>query len=156
VASESHPSERGRRGGSGSIERAGATGTAGADDGEAQDELRLPWKRSNEDFIRRWLVVGPFPGGLGTDALAAAGGEAAAQPTEGLEVQRADGSRISWHTVTSWVDTVGLDDLEAAKDDSVAYAFATVSRAAAGRALLSLGSDEGVRVWLNGKAGAQP
>lgn len=116
-----------------------------------KDELRLPWKRGNDEFIRRWLVVGPFPGGLDGDALAAGGGEATAQPTEGLEVARADGSKTAWRNVTSWIDTVGLDDLEAAKEDAFAYAFARVNRAAAGKALLSLGSDEGVRVWLNGK-----
>ncbi len=116
-----------------------------------KDELRLPWKRGDDSFIRRWLVVGPFPGGLEADALASAGGEATAQPADGAEVPRADGTRVKWHPLTSWVDTVSLEELEGAKDQVVAYAFARVRRAAAGKALLSVGSDEGIRVWLNGK-----
>ncbi|MBN2371709.1 MAG: prolyl oligopeptidase family serine peptidase, partial [Vicinamibacteria bacterium] len=116
-----------------------------------KDELRLPWKRGNEDHIRRWLVVGPFAGGLSTDCLAAAGGEAAVQPKDGQQVERPDGSRVKWHPLTSWADVVGLEELEGAKDDVVAYAFAKVTRPAAGNALLSIGSDEGIRVWLNGK-----
>jgi dienelactone hydrolase len=124
---------------------------AGVSPGRLKDELRLPWKRGNEDFIRRWLVIGPFAGGLETDGLAASGGEAAAEPREGIEVQRADGTHVQWHAVVSWVDTVGLDDLEAVTADSFAYAFAKVARASAGRALLSVGSDEGIRVWLNGR-----
>src|SRR6185369_12901290 len=37
-------------------------------------------------------------------------------------------------------------------DGAVAYAFATVQRAAAGKAMLSIGSSDGIRVWLNGKS----
>jgi dienelactone hydrolase len=116
-----------------------------------KDELRLPWTRGDESFIRRWLVVGPFAGDLATDPLASQGGEASAQPQDGLELKRADGSNVKWHSVTSWGDAVSLEDLEGNKDGVVAYAFAKVTRSAAGKALLAVGSDEGIRVWLNGR-----
>jgi hypothetical protein len=38
-----------------------------------KDEMRMPWTRNQERYIRRWLVVGALPGTLDQDALAAAG-----------------------------------------------------------------------------------
>jgi dienelactone hydrolase len=116
-----------------------------------KNDSRMPWARNDERFIRSWLVVGAFAGGLEVDALAPAGGEASARPADGQEVKRADGSSVTWHPLTSWVDIVELADLTGPRDNAIAYAFATVPRAATGKALLSVGSDEGVRVWLNGK-----
>ena len=42
-----------------------------------KDELRMPWTRGDDDFLRQWLVAGPFAGGLGADRLSGQGGEAA-------------------------------------------------------------------------------
>ena len=128
-----------------------AQGQPSAPQAKLKDELRMPWTRGDASYVRRWLVVGPFAGDLATDPLAGQGGEASAQPQDGLEVKRADGSIAKWHFVTSWADVVSLEDLEGNKDGVVAYAFARVTRSAAGKALLAVGSDEGVRVWLNGK-----
>jgi dienelactone hydrolase len=116
-----------------------------------KDELRMPWTRGDLTYIRRWLVMGPIAGDLQTDHLTSQGGETSVQPQDGLELKRADGSTVKWHVLTSWADAVGLEDLEGNKDGVVAYASAKVTRASAGRALLSVGSDEGIRVWLNGK-----
>ena len=30
-----------------------------------KDELRMPWLRGNGDFLRQWLVAGPFACGWG-------------------------------------------------------------------------------------------
>ncbi len=111
----------------------------------------MPWTRGDESSIRRWLVVGPIAGDLQTDHLTSQGGEASVQPQDGVELKRADGSSVKWHFLTSWADAVSLEDLEGNKDGVVAYAFAKVTRPTAGKALLSVGSDEGIRVWLNGK-----
>ena len=112
-----------------------------------KEELRMPWARGGTDFLRQWLVVGPFAGGLDTDGL---GGEAAAAPAEGQEVKHADGTSLRWHAQKAWSDDVSFGDLPGAGAGSVAYAFAKVSRPTAGPALLSLGSRDGIRVWLNG------
>jgi len=115
-----------------------------------KDEMRMPWTRNDERYIRRWLVVGALPGTLDQDVLGAAGGEASVRPSDGTEVKRPDGTVARWRNTDSWTDAVGFEDLEGPKEDVVAYAFATVSRPKAGEALLAFGSDEGVRVWLNG------
>jgi hypothetical protein len=51
----------------------------------------------------------------------------------------------------SWSDAINLDFPEAPKDGVIAYAFAKITRQQAGKALISLGSNGGMRVWLNGK-----
>ncbi|MGO9864809.1 MAG: prolyl oligopeptidase family serine peptidase [Terriglobales bacterium] len=120
-----------------------------------KDEMRMPWQRGDENFLRLWLVAGPFPCGLATDCLVsqggAQGGEAGVQPTDGLELKRADGTTVKWHSQKSWGDVVAFDDLAEPKDGAVGYAFTKVTRPKAGKALLSVGSGDGIRVWLNGK-----
>ncbi len=116
-----------------------------------KEEMRSTWSRSDSRFIRNWLVVGAFPGGLNHDALAVQGGEADLRPKDGMEVKRADGTGAKWHPLTAWGDGVGLEFSDGPKVDAFCYAYATVSRTKPGRALLSFGSDEGARVWLNGK-----
>jgi dienelactone hydrolase len=116
-----------------------------------KDEMRLPWQRSDENYIRPWLVAGPFPCALENDCLAMQGGEADARPMDGQEQRRTDGSNVNWHSQRSWGDAVGFDDLPGPKDGAVAYAFAKVSRPTAGKALLSVGSAGGIRLWLNGR-----
>lgn len=113
-----------------------------------KDELRMPWQRGDRNFLRLWLVAGPFRCELDTDCL---GGEAAIRATDGLEQKRADGSIVKWHSQKSWGDAVAFDGLADPKEGAVGYAFTKVSRSAAGKALLLVGSEDGVRVWLNGK-----
>lgn len=116
-----------------------------------KDEMRMPWHRSDEDFLRLWLVAGPFPGGLDTDCLHGQGGDASTLPTDGLELKRADGTMVKWHSQKAWDDILHFDDLTAPRDGAIACAFLKVNRPAAGKALLSVGSGDGIRVWLNGK-----
>jgi dienelactone hydrolase len=131
-------------------------------DGASQalkDEFRMPWTRNEGRYIRRWLVAGAFSfqdsqpsGALHTDFLAEQGGESSIDPRQGMKARRADGSNLTWKWLDSWGDVVNLaDSVEGPKEYAVAYAFASVSRAKAGKALLSVGSDECVRVWVNGK-----
>lgn len=115
-----------------------------------RDEHRLPWTRNDDWAIRTWLVAGPFDATLEQDAL---GGEGAIRPKGDQQQPRAAGGSVKWKSFTAWTDTVELDGGIgglSADATGVAYAFATVNRAQAGPALLSLGSDDGVRVWVNG------
>jgi dienelactone hydrolase len=116
-----------------------------------KDELRMPWKRGDESFLRLWLVAGPFPCELAADCLGAKDGETGARPTDGQEQKRSDGTNVRWHSQKSWSDDVTFGDLSGARDGDVAYAFARLTRQTAGQALLSIGSRDGVRVWLNGR-----
>ena len=111
----------------------------------------MPWQRGERNFLRLWLVARPFPCGLETDCLSGQGGEAGTRATDGLEQKRADGTSVKWHSQKSWGDVVAFDDLTGSKDGAVAYAFTKVSRSKSGKALLLAGSEEGIRVWLNGK-----
>ena len=116
-----------------------------------KDEMRQPWQRGDWNYLRQWLIAGPFPCTLESDCLGAAGSEAAIRPKDGQEQKRADGTSVKWRPVKSWDDTVGLDDPDGSRAGTVAYAFKTISRPKAGKAQLSLGSADGIRVWVNGK-----
>jgi predicted esterase len=119
----------------------------------AEDEARMPWARSDGWFVKTWLVAGPFVEALDADPLAGQGGEAGLKAQANAELKRADGTVLRWKESTSWSDAFGVDDSLSltAPESGTAYAYALVKRAAAGPALLSLGSDDGVRVWVNGK-----
>ncbi|HEU4780585.1 MAG TPA: prolyl oligopeptidase family serine peptidase [Steroidobacteraceae bacterium] len=114
-----------------------------ANAGTLKDEMRQPWQRGNTDFVRQWKIAGPFKCSLEAECLGNAGAEAAARPTEG--------GAVSWRDLNSWGNEVSYDGFQGSRDGAVGFAFATVNRARAGKATLSLGSAGGVRVWVNGK-----
>src|SRR5688500_10918563 len=107
--------------------------------------MRQPWQRGSTDYLRRWLVLGPLDCDLPTDCLKC---EAAASPVDGTEQTVANGAAKKWRRTYSWDDTVNIGD---AKNGQVAYAFVTIPREKAGKARVSIGTRDGVRVWLNGK-----
>jgi len=138
---------------------------------DPMDDMRLMWKppTANEGFIRKWLVCGPFPippqegqdthdpmpsgAGLATDYLKQHGGEVMIRPVAGMIHKRSDGSEARWREVVSDTDKLDLKALfekEGSTDNCVAYAYATVERDKAGPAYLTLGSDDGARVWVSG------
>ena len=112
-----------------------------------KEEMRMPWTRGDTDYIRNWVVAGPLACKLEEDCL---GGEGAAHPKADDESKRPDGSTVKWRAARPWGDhaTVGGDD---ATPDKISYAFTTFKRDKAGRATVSLGSDNGIRAWVNGK-----
>ncbi len=114
-----------------------------------KDQMRMPWQRGGVDYIRTWTVSGPHKCDLARDCLDIPGGEAAA--AFGASQIRGDGSALTWNPQTSWGDFISFDAVPAPKDGAVAYAFATIERATAGPARLSIGSADGVRVFVNGK-----
>jgi enterochelin esterase-like enzyme len=117
-----------------------------------EDAARMPWERSDGRFVKTWLVAGPFAEPLDVDPLAGQGGEAALKGAANAEIKRADGTVVRWKESTAWSDAFGVEDALGlrAPESGTAYAYAVVKREAAGPALLSLGSDDGIRVWVNG------
>jgi CubicO group peptidase (beta-lactamase class C family) len=111
-------------------------------------------------FMTRWLVLGPIPIGDGAapdearqqrafadDLLRAAGGETAVQPAPKAHAQ-AGGKDLRWRVVSSSSDIV---DLEGTKNAfAVAYAWAEIDMPKPARAVLGIGSDDGIKVWING------
>jgi CubicO group peptidase (beta-lactamase class C family) len=125
---------------------------------------RYPGVETNE-ALRSWLVLAPIPistdakeapaepaqrAAFGRDFLAAAGGEGAAAPRAGEKVA-IDGKEYEWRLVTSESDTVSFDSGTGPVPFAVAYAFAEVGIPAARKALVGLGSDDAVKVWVNGR-----
>lgn len=121
-----------------------------------KDQIRQPWVRSNERFIRaNWQVLAEVPLASSADALAqdpfaTTGGEAALKPGNESSPKLADGTALKWRSVTSWGDAIDLSDGNGLKRNLAAYAANLIRRDEAGKALLCLGSDEGMRVWVNG------
>jgi dienelactone hydrolase len=113
----------------------------------------MPWTRSDSWFLRKWLVAGPFAEPLEVDPLADQGGEGAVRAAANTELRRKDGAVVRWKESTSWSDAFGVDEALGlvAPDSGTAYASAVVRRASAGPALLAIGSDDGIRVWVNGR-----
>lgn len=122
-----------------------------------KDDMRLLWQRADEGgFLRHWLVCGEFPNpnatGLEIDYLTAQGGEARIHPWPGMAERRPDGTAAIWTEETSPDDVFDL--LKAFPDrptENVAgYAYSEILWPRTEMAVLSVGSDDGVKVWVNG------
>jgi len=116
-------------------------------------DLSLPPSNSvNGEYIKGWLVLGPFfPDDLGKDFLADVGGEANINPKAGDTVMTADGKTLTWKRYQSNVDIINLLDAVGNHEHATAYAFCVLQSETAGNAEISLGSDDGVVVWMDGK-----
>jgi predicted esterase len=139
-------------------------GNCVATEQKLKGEMRMLWSRSDDAFLREWLLCGVFPSapksgdehprqGYDIDYLGELGGEAAARPVVGQTVKRPDGSVAIWTNYTSDGDIVDFIRAFAGQrnTNTVAYAYTTIDRDEAGRAILALGSDDSVKVWLNGE-----
>ena len=126
-------------------------------------DLRASWDkaqaRANEDSLKDWHLIGPFPGKTkGTISLDEQ------TPVDRDFAKRADGSADLLTTykvgtnVLKWKKTkansVGLVDLMADLGSCEwcnAYAYTEVEEIHGRDTALSCGSDDGIRIWLNGK-----
>jgi CubicO group peptidase (beta-lactamase class C family) len=126
-------------------------------------------QKESSDFIRTWLLCGVFPNpphegdqfydhtppciGLETDYLIAHGGETNIAPVAGMTHKRPDATEVQWFEYSSPADIIDFNS--AFKDqvtiNVVAYAYTVVKSTTAGKAMLALGRDDGIRVWLNGE-----
>jgi hypothetical protein len=105
-----------------------------------------------------WLVCGPFPNveckGFTEDFLVSVGGEAAIVPKEGMQHDSAvaDGGKATWKRLKPSGD--GIIDFVGSlsgKNDVVGYAFCFIPSDSDVAASIELGSDDGVRLWINDK-----
>jgi hypothetical protein len=127
------------------------------------EALRSAWERSKarleEEFIRDWHVIGPFkcePGRRnGLELKTAIEEELAARGDGSVELkaaQRPGGAGFRWSPARAGQS--GYVDLAAAlgrQDWVVAYGYAEVHSAHARECVLRCGSDDGIKLWLNGK-----
>jgi pimeloyl-ACP methyl ester carboxylesterase len=125
------------------------------DEKNLEETMRNPWKADRSAFLTDWLILGSIPisgmTDIDKDFLAGQKGEANVRPTEGATVTIA-GSALQWVPVKT-KDMVDLSNLfqGGRSEDAIAYAYTTISRKQAGKIYLSMGTDDGVKVWLNGK-----
>jgi pimeloyl-ACP methyl ester carboxylesterase len=125
------------------------------DEKNLEETMRNPWKSDRSIFLQDWLILGSIPitamEEIDKDFLSDDNGEANVQPTEGQTV-KISGSEMKWVPVKC-KDIVDLQKFfqGGRTEDAVAYAYATINRKESGRIYLSLGTDDGVKVWLNGK-----
>ncbi|MBC8353308.1 MAG: serine hydrolase [Planctomycetes bacterium] len=118
-----------------------------------------------DQFLQQWTVLGPIPafieGGPRTanaakrksfdvDLLKEAGGEASAKPSVGAEVT-IRGKSLKWARHSSESDEIDLKKAVGEHEWSIAYAFANVHSEQATLGVLGIGSDDAVRIWLNGE-----
>jgi hypothetical protein len=119
-------------------------------------------------FIKDWLICGPFPNcedcpltdykhsarckGFYTDYLTSAGGEKSVIPHPGMTVRVPEKNiERHWFTYHSAADLIPLNDIVSPNDMVVVYAFCQISTPAEIKSILSVGSNDGIQVFLNGK-----
>jgi len=115
--------------------------------------------------MRQWLVCGPFPvsqkegerpdmaaqrQAFYKDFLTEHGGEADIRPTAQM-VHKIDGEQYRWQPVASETDVINLFDVYEPEEYVVAYAWAEIEMPEARSGLLGIGSDDAMRLWLNGE-----
>lgn len=136
--------------------------------------MRLLWEPSGSEYLRDFLVCGPFvepatpraPAGsepstaptvtqptAPVDYLAAAGGEPNVRPQEGQTVTVEGGAGLAWRAYSSEPDLVDLAKAvpAAAQKPCVVYAYATIHRDGPTQAVLWLYTRAPMAVYLNGK-----
>ena len=137
--------------------------------------ISLQSKAETQKASRRWLIVGPFPNDMskGFDTVYPVEREilSGELPKLDAKYQGLKGKSVSWqereterlrgaHYFMDFGAAFNASDL----DWAVAYAFTQVYSPQAQDAKLLIGSDDGIKVWLNGKLvlsklvarGAQP
>ena len=129
--------------------------------------VRLDIRELRHDFFQTWLLCGSFPNpkkspdlpshapggcvGFDTDYLLSIGGETESAPRQGTIVKKPDGTDVVWNLHTTPLGAT--IDLKAQFDPServVAYAYCTIYSKANTQATAALGSNDGIKVFLNG------
>ena len=120
---------------------------------------------ASDQHMKEWLLLGPIPAqeadtkpnvhdarnmGFERDLLEQAGGEVNVRPEIGKKLD-ARGDEYEWRPHESVSKAIDLVDALGKHDFAVAYAAARIESPAAQTQLVGLGSDDGVRVWLNGE-----
>ncbi len=132
-----------------------------------EDHSQIQTNLELNTFIKDWLILGPFPNcdtcsttdymhgehctGFYTDYLKSIGGEKNVIPGEGMQVDVSDNNSKTWSVLHSSEDQIHFSELLNPKDMVVAYAFTQVLSPKHQKVILSVGSNDGLRVFLNGE-----
>jgi hypothetical protein len=115
-------------------------------------------------FIDHWLVLGPFPNpgerpdnaGFNIDYLKNYGGELGCTPANGMEVKDPNGNAMKWQQYASSTPEINFFSVEVLKlepsqEDILVYNACWLEADADKEVELRIGSDDGYKMWLNGK-----
>jgi len=108
-------------------------------------------------FMTRWLVLGPIPVFADEAADKGESEQKEAFETDPFSVERFRArvkigeKQYEWTPLACEGDIVDLDEALGQEEYATAYACARVNVAKERKALLGIGSDDAVKVWLNGE-----
>ena len=118
----------------------------------------------SDDFMQTWLLCGPFPlkaaeekdnqethlQGFEIDFLQSHGGETGLAAKAG-QIEKFEGGSNRWILHSSDEKQIDLDDVLTEEPSVAAYAFCEIESPRTQACVLALGTNDGVRVWLNGE-----
>jgi len=106
-------------------------------------------------YIRDWLILGKIPYkynlSFDKDFLIDQGGEDKFLPKNGMIYSLANKRNIKWKKYRSRHDRINFNKIFKHSKNAVGYAFTTIDSPAEQRVILAMGSDDGIKLWLNGK-----
>jgi hypothetical protein len=116
---------------------------------KALAEARKPGPAPTRSFVRDWQLLGPFPSAAGQ-------GHDAVYPPEREPVQLGKaydglGGPVKWRPYHSPEDKIDLADFFNYRGGGAAYAVSWAYSDHDQAVALGVGSDDGVRVWVNGE-----
>jgi len=120
-------------------------------------EVHLDITSAEGKYFQGWLICGPFPnpgGAYGTDKdyLEVMGGQANAEPFAGETITLPDGEEYSWHKYSSPIfGKVNLKKYFNETEMVLAYATCRIKSPVDQTVTASLGSNDGVQVFINGE-----
>lgn len=118
-------------------------------------------------FLREWLLCGPFPNPLPAginqyrfdstslghyrDYLMQYGGEGKIRPYEGMEVKHPDGQLLKWTRFRNPFGLIPLNEVLSPNVQTIVYASCIVESSSEKKMVLSVTSNDGIRIWQNGE-----
>lgn len=120
------------------------------------------------EFLRGWLLCGPFPNpgktdttgacihdetcsGFFTDYLAPSGGESSVAPQADFQVVGPDQKTRRWNGVSTLGGRVYLDEYLSPSEFQTGYAACWINATKDEDRLFGVGGDDGMRIWVNGE-----
>ena len=112
-------------------------------------------------YMHTWLVAGPVPVSADSSRPDDAEQEKAFKTDAVTHVDIMSGKAIpplpannkdyNWHVISPSTDIINLDEIFPGKNYAYAYAVAEIKASAPANVMLAVGSDDGIKVWHNGK-----
>ncbi len=117
-----------------------------------------------DEFMKNWLILGPIPifkddkdqteelqkKAFADDLLSQYGGEIGIRPKSGFTC-KIDDKDLQWKIINSADNKIDFIKLFGQKDYAIAYAYTEIDMPSARKVLLGVGSDDAIKIWLNGK-----